>query len=237
MSPKCLLRRDSISHLPKLLANESWYKRVKRKLKKLLLVSNNHPDVFQHFKSNVSVERECRRQAKDYPGFIIHPLSQFRKFWNIFIFIIMLSHMLLAAFAVGFWLDLQVSTHDKMILIDGVLCSILFLEMVLMFRTGFVEEETNEIILDLNDIANKYLTNFYSDLVCCVPLILFAAFIIEEENGVVNRQMLLYMYCLLGFSFYHFERISFYFSSVPVLLNLSEKSTVVMNICLRSIYM
>lgn len=60
---KCKLLRDSTSHLPKLLPNEPWTCHVKRKVKKLFLVSPHHPEVVMYLKSNAKIEKESERQV------------------------------------------------------------------------------------------------------------------------------------------------------------------------------
>lgn len=61
---KCTLLRDSHSHLPKLLPNAPWYQKLKRRFKKLFLVSDRHPEVFQYLKSKAAIEKESMRQVK-----------------------------------------------------------------------------------------------------------------------------------------------------------------------------
>jgi hypothetical protein len=48
---KCKLLRDSTSHLPKLLPNAAWHQKLKRRVRKLFLVSFNHPEVYMYLKS------------------------------------------------------------------------------------------------------------------------------------------------------------------------------------------
>lgn len=236
ISHECELLCDSISHLPKIFPNSPWHIRAKRWLKKKILVSIDHPEVHIYLKSKRSIEKESRRQVKHFPGFIIHPLSVFRKYWNLVIFMILLMHQMLTPFAIGFYLDIEESTIDAIIITDMITCFILFIEVLLMFRTGCVIRKTNEITLSPKVIARKYLKNFVPDLICCVPFIYFTTWIIEERGGTINGATVIYMCCLFIFSFWRFNRILFYFSSVPIMMNLSETGTIVITICLRTIY-
>lgn len=97
MVHRCSLRCDSISHLPKIFPDAPWHVRLKRKQKKSKLVSENHPRTQSILKSKSAIERESRRQVKHFPGFILHPLSEFRKFWDIYIFVMLLLHQIISS--------------------------------------------------------------------------------------------------------------------------------------------
>jgi hypothetical protein len=235
---QCKLRRDSISHLPKIFPSAPWHEKLKRHLNKLILVSINHPEVYKYLKSNAAVERESRRQVKHFPGFIIHPLSEFRKYWNIFMSLIMILHQLTIPFAIGFFIDMEDVPQivDILIWMDITACSMLFLEILITLRTGWIVRETNEIVLKSKLVARKYLKYFLPDLVSCIPFVLLGTQFIEDQNGTVNGTTIIYMCCLFGLSFYRFSRILFYSSSIPIMLKLSEKGTIIFTLCLRSIY-
>jgi hyperpolarization activated cyclic nucleotide-gated potassium channel 2 len=234
---KCRIRRDSISHLPKLFPDASLRDRLKRKVKKLFLVSINHPEVFRYLKSNAAVEKESKRQVDKYPGFIIHPLSEFRKFWNILIFVLMFFDQMVTSFTIAFFIDMESSKIDALVIFDLIICSILLTEILLTFRTGYIVGETYEIILDSKIIARKYLKDLVIDFINCLPYVFFTTFILKsEDEATVNFPAFLYMCCLYAFSFYRFCRICFYFSAVPIMLNLSEKGTIILKLCLRTIY-
>lgn len=237
MEHKCVLPRDSISHLTKTFPDVSAKIRFKLWLKKLTLISKNHPEVFKYLKSNAAIERESQRQVKNFPGFVIHPLSEFRKFWNIFIFLVLMSHEVITPFAIGFYKELHNQpTLDDLVYADCCLCSILFLELLISFRTGFIIKKTNEIVLNTKSIAVKCYRELFLYLLCnCVPYVLIADLIIE--TGVtINVESIVYMCCLFLFSFYRFHRILLYFSSIPILLKLETKGTMMVMLFVRTIY-
>lgn len=232
---KCKIRRDSISQLPKLYPDASLRDRSKRSVGRLFLISPNHPEVFHYMKSHAAIEKESKRQVEKYPGFKIHPLSDFRKFWNIIIFIIMFVHQLLSSFTIAFFIDLEPQSTQTLTIFDLVVCLLLFIEILLTLCTGHIVQETYEIILDRNIIARKYFKKFIFDLFHCIPFVFIATFI-DDGNPEVNGLTVIYMCCLFLFSFFRFNRIFSYFSSVPIMLQLSEKGTVVLMLCLRTIY-
>lgn len=232
---KCKLLQDSISHLPKLLPNATWLERLRRKFRKLFLVSINHPEVFTYLKSRAAVEKESKRQV-DASKFIIHPLSDFRKYWKVLIFFMMLLNQMLIAFVIGFFLDFDNFTIQALTIIDFFICTILLVEIIISFRTGYIVTETNEIIIDPITIARKNKKNFIFDLICIQPYIFIMTFIIDEKNLIVNDVSIAFTLFLFALTIYRFNRIVFYFSSIPIILNLSEKASIIVMICMRTIY-
>ena len=232
----CNLRADSLSHLAKVLPDASYFTRIKRKCKKLCLVSIKHPEVFIHLKSNTAVENESKRQVqKKY--FLIHPLSIFRKNWNIVIFLVMFLHQMMTPLVIGFFVDLSPLALNVLIAVDILLCVILFSEVLLLFRTGYIVKKTNKIVLHPKVIAREYLKDLIPDLIGCLPFIYFATFIIQNLNGSVNGASIVYLGVLYVFQFYRFERLLFYFSSIPIMLQFSEKSSIIIPLILRTIYL
>lgn len=238
MSHLCQLRSNSFSHLPKIVPNSPWQTRWRRWIQKLILISIDHPEVQKYLKSKKSVENESRRQVKHFPAFIIHPLSTFRKYWNILIFAMLLLHQMLTPFAIGFFVEMDDFSLDVLIVIDVLACFVLALEVGITFRTGVIVSETHEIILNQRVVARKYLLgDFVPDVISCIPFIYFTTWVIEEHHsGTINGATVVYMIFLFIFSFWRFNRILFYFSSVPIMMNLSEMQAIIMKLCLRSIY-
>lgn len=239
MSHKCTLRTDSISHLPKVLPDAPWHDRWQRSFRKLFLVSMNHPEVRmkRFLKSRAAVEKESRRQVKLFSPYIIHPLSEFRTFWNIFIFFLLFFHQMITPIAAGFIFELDDLMIDILFIMDFIVCSIIFIEILITLRTGYIVKETNEIILDPKIIAKKNLRDLIPDMFQCIPFIYLAAQVIEKQNEVVNDTGIAFMCFLYCFSFYRFNRIMKYFSSIPIMLNLSETGTIVLTLFLRTIYL
>lgn len=233
---ECNLITDSLSHLPKVLPDASLFNRFKRQCKKHCGVSIKHPQVFNHLKSNAAIEKETQRQVLT-KYFLIHPLSIFRKNWNILICLVMFLHQMITALVIGFYFDLIKLALNVLIGIDIILCVILFLEVLLLFRTGYIDKETNKIVLHPKVIARKYLKDLIPDLIGCLPFIYFAKFIVEDLNGKNNGATIIYMGVLYLFHFNRFERLMFYFSSIPIMLKFSEKSSILVPLIIRTIYL
>ena len=203
---KCTLLQDSISHLPKLQPNDSWIAKLSRRIKKSFLVSINHPEVFTYLKSSTAIEKESKRQVHS-KYFIIHPLSEFRKYWKIIIFVAIFVHQLLTAFSVGFFMDLSGSTVHTLFTVDGIICFLLWIEIIISFRTGYiVYESTNEIILDRMIIARKCIRNLIPDVITSIPYIyIITSLHFEENNSIITVStvvclLILFVLCLCRFN-------------------------------------
>lgn len=236
-SHDCSLRRNTISHLPKNFPDASWRDKVKRKWRKSILVSIEHPQVFLYLKSAASVEKESRRQVQEFPGFIIHPLSKFRKFWNIYIFFVMFTSQFLTSFSIGLFYHLENSIVDAFHAIMFFTNFVLIIEALLQFRTGYIVQETFEIVLDPKKIASKYLkTNFIPDIVACFPYSYIVVLIFDQEEITIDILFFFLVISLFMFFVYRFNRLMHYFSTIPTILKLSEKSTILLTLLLRTFY-
>lgn len=238
MSHKCLLHIDPTSHLPKVLPAAPWHVRLVHRFKRSLLVSIDHPEIFEYFHSRAAVHRESRRQMKQISkeGFIIHPLSDFRKIWDVFIFCMLFFHQMATPFVVGFFVELDDYLINFFICSDLFACWVLAIEIFLRFRTGFIVEETNEIILSPKLIKWKYLKGCVVDTITGLPYILIAVFVIEDRGGTISGITVIYMFCLFGFSFYRFSHLLSYSRTIPKIMKLSEKTTLFLALMLRTIY-
>ncbi|XP_070495762.1 potassium/sodium hyperpolarization-activated cyclic nucleotide-gated channel 2-like [Chironomus tepperi] len=234
---KCSLLQDSISHLPKLLPNDSLVAKLSRRVNKSFLVSLNHPEVLTYLKSSTAVEKESKRQV-DSKYFIIHPLSEFRKYWNIIIFVAIFVHQLLTAFSVGFFMDLSGSTVYTLFAIDGFMCFLLCIEIIISFRSGYIVKETNEIILNPKTIARKYIIHFIPDVITSVPYILIITSLhFEENNSLITESTVVFMLILFILCLYRFNQFHKYCLSIPIMLNWSEKTLIIFTVCLRTFYL
>lgn len=238
MFHKCTLHIDPTSHLPKVLPEAPWHVKLLHRFKRSVLVSIDHPEIFELFHSRAAVTRESRRQVKQIAkeGFIIHPLSDFRKRWDVFIFFMLFFHQMVTPFIVGFYIELNSQLVNCAIVADVFSCCMLWIEIGLRFRTGFIVEETNEVILSPKTIKWKYLKGFLVDAVTSVPFILIASKFIEDRGGTINGQTIIYMLCLFGFSFYRFSHLLSYSRTIPKMLKLSDKTSLFLGLMLRTIY-
>lgn len=153
------------------------------------------------------------------------------------IFFMMFLHQTLTSFTVGFFVELDYSTIFDLINIDIVICAVLLIEILLSFRTGVIVRETNEIILDPWLIAKKYRVRVIFDLIHLLPYIYLTTFIVDIQKTTVNGTVILYMVAVMLFYCFYYNRMFFYFSSLPLMLKLSEKSSIILEIFIRSAFL
>lgn len=149
----------------------------------------------------------------------------------------MFLHHALTAFTVGFFVEINYNTIFGIIVIDFIICAILFLEIILSFRTGVIVKETNEIILDPLLIAKKYGKHVIFDVINLLPYIYLTTFIVDIQKTMVNGAVVLYMVALMIYYCFYFNRMIFYFTSLPLMLNLTEKSSIILQIIIRSSFL
>ena len=198
-----------------------------------MTVSPYHPDAFRILKSHAAIEKESQRLVKCL-SFIIHPLSMFRKFWNIFIFFVMLIHQMVRSYVVGFSRGMSQKTAEVLLIFDFLGCLVLSLEVLLMFRTGHIIEHTNQIILQPQLIARAYLKNCIFDVINCFPLLFVLPYISDFTS--ITPSVVGFMGFLFICGTQRFSQIQHYFSSVPIMLNLSEKGSIIFTLCIRTLF-
>lgn len=146
-------------------------------------------------------------------------------------------HQGMTAFSIGFFVELEYDAIEALIFIDVIICSFLFLEILLTLRTGVIVFETNEIILNPWNILKMIRKNIFIDILNALPYIYLTTYMTDVENTIVNGTVILYMVYLMLYNCYYFNRMLFYFSTFPLILDLSEKSSIILMICLRSIFL
>lgn len=146
-------------------------------------------------------------------------------------------HQALTAFSIGFFVELEYDSIQALIFVDLLICSFLFLEIILSMRTGVIVTETNEIILDPWKIFKRNRLNIFIDILNALPYIYLTTFITDVENTLVNGTVILYMVYLMLYNCFYFNRMLFYYSTFPLTLNLTEKGSIILMICLRSIFL
>ncbi|XP_048006066.1 potassium/sodium hyperpolarization-activated cyclic nucleotide-gated channel 3-like [Leguminivora glycinivorella] len=125
----------------------SRWGRFLREFRKLFLVSERHPLVFDYIRSYRALVAERRRYFVEGHS-VIHPLSMFR-FENPF-------NMLF------------IENCDVFLLFFQSLC---FLDLVLCFNIGLLKKESASIILDRRSIARAYVCSYFlPDLLSSVPI-------------------------------------------------------------------
>ncbi|OXA64277.1 Potassium/sodium hyperpolarization-activated cyclic nucleotide-gated channel 3 [Folsomia candida] len=99
----------------------------------------------------MAVQRERRRQWVAFPA-TIHPYSNFRWYWDIFITIILLLALVANPIQIAFY-----STNEEdnlgVVIASLIAAIIFFLDISFNFRTGFEDQHSDLVILDRSEIA------------------------------------------------------------------------------------
>ncbi|CAH1183539.1 unnamed protein product [Phaedon cochleariae] len=142
----------------------------RRKLQDLILISANNPLCLRYFRSETSIRGEKRRQLHSKHPWVIHPLSKFRAWYEVFLVFVHMMNLfgkpIDAGFARGqyplYWGHRQVS-----IILD-VLC---WIDILMNFSTGFVKGTSRKIEMDPKQIARNYVLGpfFILDLLSSFP--------------------------------------------------------------------
>lgn len=231
----CELRTRSNTHLPLLLPDSSKIKKVGRVLRKGLIASEHHPEAYKYLKSNGARARENQRQVLN--KCVIHPLSLFKKYWDVLLFVILLSHFMITPLTIALFYDLKKSTCDALLIVDLMLCGVLLVAVGLGFITGTINKKTHGIILDLKHISKTYaMSHFIPDLICCIPFISLAEVIVNNQIVELKNSIFAFMILLYTFSLYRVRTLLEHLSGIPRMLNMNEKSTVITKLCIQTIY-
>ncbi|CAL1535595.1 unnamed protein product [Lymnaea stagnalis] len=102
-------------------------------------------------------------------NWVIHPCSNFRFYWDLFMLVLLIANLIILPVAISFFND-DLSTH--WIVFNCISDTVFFLDIVINFRTGIIlNDYADEIILDPKLIAKQYIrTWFFLDLLSSIPM-------------------------------------------------------------------
>ncbi|XP_033749800.1 potassium/sodium hyperpolarization-activated cyclic nucleotide-gated channel 3-like isoform X2 [Pecten maximus] len=120
------------------------------------------------FGNRNSLMREKMRH-KRVGNWVIHPCSNFRFYWDLFMLVLLIANLIILPVAISFFND-DLSTH--WIVFNCISDTVFFLDIVINFRTGVILNDfADEIILDPKLIARHYVKSwFFLDLISSIPM-------------------------------------------------------------------
>ncbi|CAH1797197.1 unnamed protein product [Owenia fusiformis] len=120
------------------------------------------------FGNRSALMREKQRQTAA-GNWVIHPCSNFRFYWDLFMLILLIANLIILPVAISFFND---DLSPRWIVFNSVSDTVFLLDLVINFRTGVIANDfADEIILEPKRIAIHYLkTWFVLDLVSSLPL-------------------------------------------------------------------
>ncbi|CAH1367908.1 unnamed protein product [Tenebrio molitor] len=183
-SHRCSLkRRGSMSFLPPLGTNASYYQRFKRALRKSTLISEYNPQSLNFFRSKAEIFRIKREHIRS-ESWIIHPFSDFRSYYEMWMTVIW--------FVVIFYMPAEAAfdlfhTHiDTLLSHEGkleaekdeftlILRLIGLADIGMTFCTGYAVEGRRRVVMRPIKIVKNYVLSFYffSDVLCSLPIDFF----------------------------------------------------------------
>ncbi|XP_074991669.1 potassium/sodium hyperpolarization-activated cyclic nucleotide-gated channel 1-like [Calonectris borealis] len=119
------------------------------------------------FGSQKAVEKEQER-VKTAGFWIIHPYSDFRFYWDLIMLIMMVGNLVIIPVGITFFTE---QTTPPWIIFNVASDTVFLLDLIMNFRTGTVNEDSSEIILDPKIIKMNYLKSwFVVDFISSIPV-------------------------------------------------------------------
>ncbi|KAG1948645.1 potassium/sodium hyperpolarization-activated cyclic nucleotide-gated channel 2 [Pimephales promelas] len=107
-------------------------------------------------------------RIKTFGVWIIHPYSDFRFYWDLVMLCLMMGNLIILPWGITFFEDQNTLPWITF----NVASDTLFLaDLVFNFRTGIMEEENSQIILDPQVISRRYLRGWFTiDFISSIPV-------------------------------------------------------------------
>uniref|UniRef100_A0A5F9DQ69 Hyperpolarization activated cyclic nucleotide gated potassium channel 1 n=1 Tax=Oryctolagus cuniculus TaxID=9986 RepID=A0A5F9DQ69_RABIT len=119
------------------------------------------------FGSQKAVEKEQER-VKTAGFWIIHSYSDFRFYWDLIMLIMMVGNLVIIPVGITFFTE---QTTTPWIIFNVASDTVFLLDLIMNFRTGTVNEDSSEIILDPKVIKMNYLKSwFVVDFISSIPV-------------------------------------------------------------------
>lgn len=132
----------------------------------MFLMDPNHPRAMDFYESRRIINQKIQEHYISKQYYIIHPFSKFHIAYK---FIVILLYPL--GFGVSFFLLCSITITRKEILYLNL---IYYMDMIIIFFTGYIVSEEQDVVLNQKKIAKKYLrTYFFFDLIPNLPYGLF----------------------------------------------------------------
>ncbi|XP_059054534.1 potassium/sodium hyperpolarization-activated cyclic nucleotide-gated channel 3-like [Achroia grisella] len=165
-----------------------------RNVRKLLLVSDRHPEVYEHFRSYPSVVANRQRQLYEEGTCLIHPFSLFCLIWNSCMIFINLTHIILSSLRLCYILEplpcqSKIQTADKVLLCFHTAC---LFDIIAKLQTGYHEEPGCDVQMSRSNVAWRYIRRWcVVDLMSSLPI----AYILLHQQ-IRNCRYILMAHCM-----------------------------------------
>lgn len=235
---RCRFRKESEKTFETYLPFSSYGHKIRHLYRKFTVISVKHPKTQKFFKSNNAVNDERRRQILSHSFFTIHPMSIFRKYWDILLFLCLLYIMIVVPFVVEFFDEMSSDEWDLLIFIDIIFCTGLYIEIVLKFITGFVRKDVMQVVLDKKSIFKNYVMRgmFFIDFMGSLPYAVIISLANEDIDvswlvndkqkcdEILTQQKWRFISIFYLLNIFRYNQLNRYFDAIPNILNWSSKT-------------
>ncbi|XP_061172931.1 potassium/sodium hyperpolarization-activated cyclic nucleotide-gated channel 3-like isoform X2 [Saccostrea echinata] len=113
--------------------------------------------------------RKEKMRHKRVGNWVIHPCSNFRFYWDLFMLVLLLANLIILPVAISFFNN---DLTAEWIAFNCISDTVFFLDIIINFRTGIILNDfADEIILDPKLIAKHYVKSwFFLDLISSIPM-------------------------------------------------------------------
>ncbi|XP_030755416.1 uncharacterized protein LOC115881859 [Sitophilus oryzae] len=161
---KCELQ-DEPDDVVKAFIDTGIFIKIRRRIKRLMMISQQHPLTRFYIKSLYMLRKEEQRHLIKY-YYMIHPLSMFAFGYRIFMAIHLFVHYFVWPVITPYWSPIQINY-----LLLPIYPSYVVL-IVLSFFTGYADKTVHTIVLNPKRVTNVYLkSHFVIDVICVTPFI------------------------------------------------------------------
>ncbi|XP_063903564.1 potassium/sodium hyperpolarization-activated cyclic nucleotide-gated channel 1-like [Zophobas morio] len=133
--------------------DSGYFVKQRRQFRTLCLVSETSPLSKTFYKSSSEIHEEQLRQLRKY-YYMIHPMSDFRIFWESSMII---AYLLLLTSVIPLELTFIYDTPPLIIAIKFLLDLICYIDVIMNFYTGYVIKQTRKVELDPKMILQNYI--------------------------------------------------------------------------------
>jgi len=116
------------------------------KIRNLFLISSSSRINGSYLRNRNGLQKERKRQMVAFPG-TIHPYSDFRWYWDIFMTFVLLFALVCQPLKLAFY-SAKESEDSTVLVLSITVAFIFFLDIYFNFHTGYTNSQSDLVILD-----------------------------------------------------------------------------------------